>query len=91
MIIMRIEPFQCAKVMGTVYAILGFIFGILFSLFALVGTGSSGLPFGAAFGIGAIILMPLIYGCIGFIGMLIVAALYNQAAKWVGGIVIQTE
>jgi hypothetical protein len=93
MIIKRIEPFQCAKVVGTIYAILGFIVGLLFTLFALMGAGALGtLPFGGAiFGIGAVVLVPLVYGCIGFIMSLIMAAIFNLAAKWMGGLEIQVE
>jgi hypothetical protein len=93
MIIKRIEPFPCAKLAGTLYAILGFLIGIIFSLFALGGAGMMGaLPFGGAmFGIGAIIILPLVYGCIGFVAVLIMASVYNLAAKWVGGLEIQVE
>ena len=93
MIIKRVEPFSCAKLAGTLYAILGFLIGILFSLFALGGAGLMGtLPFGGAmFGVGAIIILPLVYGCIGFVAMLVMASLYNLAAKWVGGVEIQVE
>ena len=93
MIIKRIEPFQCAKVVGTIYAILGFIVGLLFTLFARMGAGALGtLPFGGAiFGIGAVVLVPLVYGCIGFIMSLIMAAIFNLAAKWMGGLEIQVE
>jgi len=38
------------------------------------------------FGAGAIIILPIFYGCIMFIGALIQAALYNVAAKWTGGV-----
>ncbi|HEV8600055.1 MAG TPA: hypothetical protein VGQ69_11890 [Gemmatimonadales bacterium] len=91
MFIKRIEPVQCAKMAGTLYALLGFIIGLIFSLFALTGGAAAGLPFGAAFGIGAVILLPLLYGCIGFIMSLIMAAFYNLVAGWVGGLEIQVE
>lgn len=91
MIIKRIEPLQCAKVAGTLYALLGFIIGLLFTLFALGGIGAGTLPFGAVFGIGAVILLPLLYGCFGFIMSLIMAAFYNLVAGWVGGLEIQVE
>jgi hypothetical protein len=91
MFIKRIEPVQCAKMAGTLYALLGFIIGIIFSLFALTGGAAAGLPFGTAFGIGAVILLPLLYGCIGFIMSLIMAAFYNLVAGWIGGLEIQVE
>jgi len=91
MFIKRIEPVQCAKMAGTLYALLGFIVGLIFSLFALTGGAMVGLPFGAAFGIGAVILLPLLYGCLGFIMALIMAAIYNLVAGWIGGLEIQVE
>ena len=89
--IKRIEPVQCAKMVGTLYALLGFIIGLIFSLFALTGGAMAGLPFGAAFGVGAVILFPLLYGCIGFIMSLIMAPFYNLVAGWIGGLEIQVE
>ena len=93
MIVKRIEPFQCAKMAGTVYAILGFIAGLLFSLFAMMGSGLIGdFPLGGAiFGVGAVILLPIVYGCMGFVAGLIMSAIYNLAAKWVGGVALQVE
>jgi hypothetical protein len=93
MVIKRIEPLSCAKMVGTLYAILGFIVGTLFSLFALGGANALGvLPFGGAlFGVGAVILLPLLYGCAGFIIALIMASFYNLVAGWVGGIEFQAE
>ncbi|MBN1787208.1 MAG: hypothetical protein JW806_02300 [Sedimentisphaerales bacterium] len=37
------------------------------------------------------ILSPLVYGILGFVGGIIVAALYNWCIKWVGGIKITLE
>jgi hypothetical protein len=41
------------------------------------------------FGAGAIIILPIFYGVGSFIMSAIYAALYNLAAKWVGGIEIE--
>jgi hypothetical protein len=46
---------------------------------------------GALFGIGAIVLLPILYGCLGFVMTLLMAWLYNVAAGIVGGVEIQTE
>ena len=54
------------------------------------GRGSEGL-FGFLFGAGAIILLPLFYGAIGFIAGLIGAFVYNIAAGVVGGIELDLE
>ncbi|MEE8525424.1 MAG: hypothetical protein V3T72_15920 [Thermoanaerobaculia bacterium] len=41
---------------------------------------------GAMFGVGAVILMPLFYGFMGFISGLITGLLYNLIAGWIGGL-----
>ena len=41
------------------------------------------------FGMG--ILMPVIYGVMGFIGGIIGAAVYNLVASWIGGIELEVE
>jgi hypothetical protein len=95
MIIKRIGPLSCAKISGTLYAALGLIFGAIFSVVALAGgmaaTSSSGASMGAMFGVGAIVLFPICYGLIGFLGTLIAAALYNVLANAVGGIQMDVE
>jgi len=97
MTIKRIGPLSCAKIAGVTYAALGLLIGALFSSFAGIGMALLGsqqnpdtkaLPpaFGAFMGVGAIIVFPILYGVIGFIGALIMAWLYNLLASWVGGI-----
>ena len=93
MIITRVEPMSVAKISAAVYALMGLIFGGLISLFGLVGgafpSRSHGSGLGALFGIAAVLVMPLIYGAIGFIFSLIGAWLYNVLAGVVGGIEIE--
>ena len=91
MVINRIAPLSLAKISGTLYAALGLIFGALFSIFAMAGAAAGGDrsgfgAMGAIFGVGAIILFPIFYGCIGFVASLIGAWLYNLLAGMVGGV-----
>jgi hypothetical protein len=93
MVITRISPMSCAKVSGLLYAVIGFVVGACISLVMLtVGsmaqdeTMPMGAMFGALFGIGAIVMLPVFYGILGFIGGAIVAAAYNLVAGWAGGI-----
>ena len=89
MVVNRIGAFSLAKLAGTLYAILGLVFGALFSLIAMAGAMASGGDngmFGALFGVGAIIVLPILYGCIGFVASLIGALLYNLLAGMVGGV-----
>jgi len=84
-----------AKTSGALYALLGLIFGALFSLRSLLGTAFTGTQrsdvpgFAALFGIGAIVLFPILNGVIGFLAGLIGAWLYNIVAGVVGGIEIE--
>lgn len=95
MVIRRVGPLSCAKIAGALYAILGLIFGALFSFAAMAGALASDESefgaMGAMFGIGAIVLLPILYGCLGFVMTLLMAWLYNVAAGIVGGVEIQTE
>ena len=95
MIIKRIGAVSCAKISGTLYAILGIVFGGIFSLISLVGgfasntSGAAGL--GAMVGVGAIIIFPILYGGMGFVVTLIGAWLYNVVAGLVGGIEMDVQ
>ncbi|MCB1008384.1 MAG: hypothetical protein KDB94_05745 [Acidobacteria bacterium] len=100
MIVKRIEPMSLAKVMAMIYGGLGLIFGALFSLFAMVGSGlaaaaAEGGPvpsyFGVVFGLGAVIVLPLLYGFFGFLGGLIVSGLYNATSKFTGGVQLEVD
>ena len=100
MVIRRVDPVSAAKVLGVVTACLGLLFGACISLFSLVLGGlaasSSDEPvFGAflgmLFGAGAIIIMPIVYGIIGFISGLIYAFFFNLAAKFTGGLVVDAS
>ena len=96
MVIKRIGPVSCAKVSALLYALIGLIFGAILSLVALVGgaiagaTGGSG-GMGMIMGVGAIVLLPIVYACVGFVGTLIAAALYNFAAGITGGIEMDVQ
>ena len=92
MVIKRVDPFQCGKVGGALYAFMGFLVGALFALMAgILGPSLSQVPFAGSFGIAALIVLPIIYGIIGFIMCVIMAAVYNLIAKWVGGLQIEVE
>lgn len=89
MVIRRFEPLSCAKIVGTIYAVLGIVFGAMFSLVSLFGAfagGDRSSPFIALFGVGAVIVLPIFYGMLGFVSALIGAWLYNALAGALGGI-----
>ena len=90
MVVRRIDPFSLAKVAAMLYAMLGLVFGTIISVFSVAGAfagGDSGpAMFNAMFGAGAIVVLPILYGCFGFVMMLLMAALYNVAAGIAGGV-----
>ena len=95
MIVRRVGPVSCAKVAGVVYAILGLVFGGVISLVALAGmvVAGDGGPrmFPGMFGAAAVVVLPVLYGCLGFVMTLILAALYNLVAAAVGGIEVDLQ
>jgi hypothetical protein len=97
MVINRVAPLSVAKIAGTLYAILGLIFGAIVSLLAVAGGMAGSDEPGAAaiigtfFGIGAVVLLPIFYGGLGFLMTLLMAALFNMATRIVGGVQIDVS
>jgi hypothetical protein len=95
MVIRRVSPLSCAKIAGTLYALFGLIFGGIVSLIAVAGgfasNNAEGAAFSAIFGVGAVVLLPLLYGGMGFVMSLITAWLYNVVAGMVGGIEVDVQ
>jgi hypothetical protein len=95
MVIRRVAPLSVAKIAGLLYALMGLVFGAVFSLIAVAGgfgAGDTNAPLiGALMGAGAIVIAPIFYGCMGFITTLVMAALYNLMAGAVGGVEIDVE
>lgn len=92
----RIGVLSLAKVLAVTYAFLGLFFGGLLTLFSVMGAavgraagGDSGGFATMLFGVGAVVILPIVYGCLGFIGGLITAPVYNLVAKVVGGIELE--
>jgi hypothetical protein len=98
MVVKRVGPLSAAKVAAIIYAIFGLVFGGLMTLFgmagALAGGGeNSGLGAGimGMVGVGAIVILPIFYACLGFVGTLIGAVLYNAVAGMVGGVEVDLQ
>lgn len=95
MVIRHVGVWSVAKVAAVLYAVIGILAGLLFASISLVGAGiaaaqQSGEPlppwFGALFGVGAIIILPVLYGIMGLVFGALTAAIYNVVARTVGGI-----
>lgn len=93
-VLRRVEPISAMKIGGVLYAIFGLLAGAMISVLAMLGVFSSdatrGQPafFSALFGGLAIVIFPIFYGVLGAIMAGLGAALYNVAARFVGGLVV---
>ena len=98
----RIGIGSAAKLSGAMYGAVGLIFGVIFGLASLFGMGlasqfaadSAEAPpafLGPLFGVGAIILFPLLYGVMGLVIGAVSAALYNLFARMVGGLEVELQ
>jgi hypothetical protein len=94
MVIKRVGPVSCARIVGILYAMFGVVTGAFFSIAALVGgfgPDPSESAFGAMIGAGAVVTFPILYGMMGFVGTLIGAWLYNLLAASLGGIELDVQ
>ena len=98
MVLKSVGVMSCGKIGGTLYGLMGVLLGGIFALVSTLGlalgqgSSSGALAWlGAFFGVGSIILFPIIYGIMGFIGGLITAVLYNLLAGFVGGIEMELQ
>jgi hypothetical protein len=77
---------------------MGFLIGAFLALIGMAGFtsqlsgASSTFPFGGMlFGVGAIVILPICYGVMGFIFTLIGAAIFNVAARITGGVEVEVQ
>ncbi len=101
MVLKRVGVASAAKMTGALYAGGGLLVGAIFACIALVGAGaaeslsgsSNGMTgmFGALFGVSAIVILPIVYGIMGFVGGAIFAWLYNLVAGMTGGIELDLQ
>ena len=91
MVIRRISPFSAAKMSATLYALLGLLMGALLTLLSFTSLTAGMRAYGALFGVGAIIILPIVYGVIGFVTGGISAFCFNIAASVAGGLEIDAS
>ena len=93
--IKKIDVMSVGKLSGFIYAVVGLLSGLLISLFSFslgsMLSQSSSNNFLSSFGIASIVVFPILYGLMGFVGGVIGAVIYNLAARFVGGIKIITH
>lgn len=100
MIIKRVGVLSIAKVAAILYGALGLIIGLVIACVALLGAGfaaavqrDANVPsfVTALFGVGAVVLFPILYAAIGFVFWALGAWLFNVAAGMAGGVEIETQ
>lgn len=96
MVIKRFGVLSVGKTLAVVYASLGLVIGAIIAIASLMGAalGStlarSPRPFlGVIFGVGAVVFLPIFYGCLGFLGGILGSAVYNWVAGITGGIEVE--
>ena len=99
----HLDILSVAKMLALIYAVIGIIFGVLYALFMVIFTSSmaimaeereelAGMMGGGIVGaLCMVILFPIFYAILGFIGGALVAWLYNVAAGRMGGVVMRFE
>jgi hypothetical protein len=80
-----VAPLQLGTVLAALYFLLSLIL-VPFLLLASILGAKQGAMMGAVGPLFLVILIPLLYSALGFIGGVIAAAVYNVVAKWTGGI-----
>lgn len=92
MVINRVGPLSCAKIVGLLYAILGLVIGAIISLLtATLGFVPGREPGNPIFGLASVVVFPIAYGMAGFLATLVAAWLYNGLAGLVGGVEIDVR
>lgn len=76
---------QTAKVIGVLYALMGLVFVPVFLIASMYS------PNKPAFGAGFALVLPIVYGALGFIFTAIGCAIYNFVAGLVGGIEVELD
>jgi hypothetical protein len=92
----KIGVLSAAKIEGLIGAIIGLILGVIIAFFGAIvssflGDSREGMGLMLGGGLGAIIIMPIMYGIFGFIGGAIGAWVYNLVSGWIGGLEIELE
>ncbi len=89
--IKKMGVLSVAKIEAALCAVIGLIVGIIMALvgtaiMSMMGGMQASGAFGLYFGVASIIILPIVYGVLGFIFGAIIAFLYNIIAGAIGGI-----
>lgn len=81
--IVKVSVTQSAKVLAVLYMVMSIPIVVVLAAIGMLGGGGSALL--------AVVLTPLIYGVVAFLGAGLAAWLYNVVANWVGGLEYSTK
>ena len=99
MVIRRVGVASAAKIAGAVYAVIGVFVGCLMAAISLINLGAfadganNGMPSWIApmWGIGAVIVLPILYGVMGLVVGALTAVVYNVVSGMAGGLEIEVQ
>jgi hypothetical protein len=82
--IIRVAPWQAGKLSAIIYFVLGVLFAVPFAVISFLAQSASDQQ--AHMSIGFAIALPFVYGLAGLVLAPLGCAIYNLAAKLVGGL-----
>lgn len=91
----RIAPLQAGKMLAALYGAISLIMVPFMLAFMAIGgfaarqqggTNVPAVPLMLGMGMGFVVLLPLLYAIMGFLGGVIGAWVYNLLAGWIGGL-----
>lgn len=96
-VVRRVGVLSLGKIAGLLYAAMGFLVGLIVAGISMLG-GLASLAhneaagaLGLFFGVGAIVTLPIFYGCLGAIMAMLMGFLYNLLAGAVGGVELEVD
>ena len=84
-----IEVMSLAKILAVVYAVFGFIGGVIFTFLAMLGLTQEAVS--PLLGFLSIIVLPIVYSLMGFIGGILTAVVFNWATQFTGPLQLKTD
>jgi hypothetical protein len=95
MVLRSVGVLSMGKILGILHAFIGLLAGLFFALISALGVaipqqnaagGGNPMAFMLAGGLIMAVILPVVYGVMGFVSGIIMAALYNFVANIFGGL-----
>jgi hypothetical protein len=85
--ILKVKKVNALKIAFIFAVIYGLLSLVIFTIAGIFGLAVQGEPIGLMLAF----LMPILYAIAGFIGGLIMGAMYNLVSRWIGGVEVEVE